>query len=147
MSFEVEKTEAVLFTRKRKLAKKIRQARINLQGKRIKFNSEATKWLGIWLDSGLSFKTHYQTRLQKAKAAENRLRSISSTYGLPPGLVRKVQIAAVQSVALYGAEIWWRGQKTWAQEIQQLINKQARDIGPLIKKAALVPAEPLLDDR
>jgi hypothetical protein len=90
VSFEVEKTEAVLFTRKRKLAKKIRQARINLQGKRIKFNSEATKWLGIWLDSGLSFKTHYQTRLQKAKAAENRLRSISSTYGLPPGLVRKV---------------------------------------------------------
>jgi hypothetical protein len=156
VSFEVDKTEAVLFTKKRKLTKKIQLAKINLQDKRIKFNSEATKWLGIWLDSGLSFKAHYQTRLQKAKSAENRLRSISSTYGLPPGLVRRVQITAVQSVALYGAEIWWRSQKTWAQDIQQLINRQVKaitralkttPIGPLVKEAALIPAESLLDDR
>jgi len=110
----------------------------------------------VWLDSGLSFKTHYQTRLQKAKKAENRLRSISNTYGLSPGLVRRVQIAAVQSVALYGAEIWWRGQKMWADDLQRLINRQARSItgalrstpiGPLIKEAALTPAVPLLEDR
>jgi hypothetical protein len=43
VSFEVDKTEAVLFTRQRKLAKKIRLARINLEGKRIKFNSKATR--------------------------------------------------------------------------------------------------------
>ena len=156
ISFEVDKTEAVLFTKKRKLAKEANQARIRLANERIRYNKEATKWLGVWLDSGLSFKTHYQTRLQKAKAAENRLRSISSTYGLSPGLVRRVQIAAVQSVALYGAEIWWQGQKAWADDLQRLINRQARTItgtlkttpiGPLIKEAALTPAVPLLDDR
>jgi hypothetical protein len=62
----------------------------------------------------------------------------------------------VQSVALYGAELWWQGQKTWAQDLQQLINRQARSItgalkstpiGPLISEAALVPATPLLDNR
>jgi len=47
ISFEVDKTEVVLFTRQRKLARKIRRTKINLEGKRIKFNSEATRWLGI----------------------------------------------------------------------------------------------------
>ena len=156
ISFEVDKTEAVLFTKKRKLAKEVNQARIRLEDNSISYNKEATRWLGIWLDSGLSFKAHYQTRLQKAKAAENRLKSISGTYGLSPGLVRRIQIAVVQSIALYGAEIWWQGQKTWAEDIQKLINRQARSItgalkttpiGPLVKEAALTPAVPLLEDR
>src|SRR5271156_5828740 len=156
VSFEVDKTEAVLFTKKRKLAKQVSQARIRLKNESIHYNKDATRWLGVWLDSGLSFKTHYQTRLQKAKAAENRLRSISGTHGLSPGLVRRVQIAAVQSVALYGAEIWWQGQKKWAEDLQRLINRQARaitgalrtsPIGPLIKEASLTPAIPLLEDK
>jgi hypothetical protein len=156
ISFEVEKTEAVLFTKKRKIAKEVNQARIRLENNSISYNKEATRWLGIWLDSGLSFKAHYRTRLQKAKAAENRLKSISGTYGLSPGLVRRIQIAVVQSIALYGAEIWWQGQKTWAEDIQRLINRQARaitgalkttPIGPLVKEAALTPAVFVLEDR
>ena len=152
----MNKTKAVLFTKKRKLAKEVNQARIRLENNSISYNKEATRWLGIWLDSGLSFKAHYQTRLQKARAAENRLKSISGTYGLSPGLVRRIQIAVVQSIALYGAEIWWQGQKTWAEDIQRLINRQARaitgalkttPIGPLIKEAALTPAVSLLKDR
>ena len=62
----------------------------------------------------------------------------------------------VQSIALYGAEIWWQGQKTWAEDIQRLINRQARaitgalkttPIGPLVKEAALTPAVSVLEDR
>jgi hypothetical protein len=104
----------------------------------------------------LNFKAHYKLRLQKARLAETRLKSLSSTQGLAPGLIRRIQIAAVQSVALYGAELWWRGQKTWAQDIQKLVNKQARaitgalkttPIAPLIREANLTPADPLLDDK
>ena len=118
--------------------------------------TEATRWLGIWLDTGLNFKAHYKLRLQKAKAAESRIKSLSSTQGLAPGLMRRIQIAAIQSVALYGAELWWKGQKTWAQDIQKLVNRQARaitgalrttPIAPLIMEANIVPAEPLLSDR
>ena len=43
ISFKIDKTETVLFTRQRKLAKKIRRTKINLEDKRIKFNSEATR--------------------------------------------------------------------------------------------------------
>jgi hypothetical protein len=39
----MDKTEVVLFTRQRRLARKIRQARINLEGRGIRFNSEAIR--------------------------------------------------------------------------------------------------------
>ena len=62
----------------------------------------------------------------------------------------------VQSIVLYGAEIWWQGQKTWAEDIQKLINRQAKfitsalkttPIEPLIKEAVLTSAVSLLEDR
>ncbi|EED20333.1 hypothetical protein TSTA_035590, partial [Talaromyces stipitatus ATCC 10500] len=71
-------------------------------------------------------------------------------------LVRRIQKATVQAQLLWGAEIWWQGQKTWAQRIQILINKQARGItgmfpktpiGALIREAALELATVLLDAR
>ncbi len=74
-------------------------------GQAIRFNQEATRWLGIGLDSHLNFGPHFKERLQKAKTAEARTRGLSKTYGLSPALVRRIQIAAMQSIALYGAEL------------------------------------------
>jgi hypothetical protein len=47
VSFKINKIEAILFIKQKKLVKKTQLARINLKGKKIKFNSEATKWLKI----------------------------------------------------------------------------------------------------
>jgi hypothetical protein len=122
----------------------------------VSFNSEATRWLVIWLDAGLTLKTHYHTCLRKARNAESRVRSLCQAQGLAPGLVHRIQVAAVQSVALYGAELWWRGQKDRQDGMQRMINRQARaitgmlrstPIGPLIREAGLTPAEVLLEGR
>ena len=43
IGFEVDKTEAVLFSRKRKLAKQIEQTKIRLKDKNINYNKKATK--------------------------------------------------------------------------------------------------------
>jgi len=73
-----------------------------------------------------------------------------------PGCDNQVQIAAVQSVALYGAELWWQGQKDQLAGIQLMINRQAHAItgmlkstpvGPLVCEAGLAPAEALLEAR
>jgi hypothetical protein len=62
----------------------------------------------------------------------------------------------VQLVALYRAELWWKGQKDAINKLQKLINKQSRaiigalttsPINLLIKKAEMTPAEPLLDHK
>jgi ribonuclease HI len=158
VQFDPEKTEAALFTRKkgRDLKDRFQRARLTLGGKDVAFNQEATKWLGVLLDTGLTLKAHYQERLQKAKKAEARVRALCRQQGLPPGLIRRIQKAAVQAVALYGAELWWRGQKDRLKGLQQLVNQQARaitgafkatPIGPLIREAALEPAESLLEAR
>jgi ribonuclease HI len=158
VQFEAEKTEAVLFTRKRgkELRDQVQRARIVVENHQVSFNREATRWLGIWLDAGLSLKAHYETCLRKARNAEARVQSLCQAQGLPPGLARRIQVAAVQSVALFGAELWWRGQKDRLDGIQTMINRQARavtgmlkttPVGPLVKEAGLAPAEILLEAR
>jgi hypothetical protein len=75
---------------------------------------------------------------------------------LPPGLIWRIQKAAVQAVALYGAELWRQGQKDRIGGIQRLVHQEARaitgafrttPIGPLLREAALEPAESLLEAR
>jgi hypothetical protein len=158
VQFDAEKTEAVLFTRKRgrQLWDQVRRAQISVEGHRVHFSQEASRWLGVWLDAGLSLKVHFLTRLQKARAAEAMVRSLCRTQGLAPGLVRRIQVAAVQAVALYGVELWWQGQKDRQAQLQLLINRQARaitgayrttPIGPLLREAGLEPAGVVLQAR
>lgn len=86
------------------------------------FNKEATRWLGVWLDSQLKFTSDINERVRRARTAELQIRDLTRTNGLVPELVGRVQIAVVQSKALYGAEIWWENQKNHEQTIQQLLN-------------------------
>ena len=128
VTYDISKTEAVLFSKARnhKLTKQLSDISLRFGGQIICFNKEVTWWLGMWLDSRLTFDPHVSERLRKAKTAESRIRGLSKIYGLSPALVRRIQIAAVQSVALYGAELWWKNQKNHQNEIQKLINRQAR---------------------
>jgi phage terminase small subunit len=75
------------------------------------FNSHATRWLGVWIDSHLSLKEHQNTMMSKAYRAEARVRSLRGKFGLSPENVRKIQVAAVQAVALYEVELWWDDDK------------------------------------
>ena len=122
----------------------------------VAFNPEATRWLGVLLDDKLTLKAYYRDRLQKAQGTEKRVWALCRAQGLPPGLAWRVQKATVQAVALYGAELWWQGQKDRLKGVQNLINNQARavtgmlrttPVGPLIREAALEPAGTLLDTK
>ena len=71
----------------------------------VPFNKEATRWLGIWLDSQLALKEHHDIRTKKGKQAMTRLRRLTGQMGLSPANCRKVMMACVQSVAMFGAEL------------------------------------------
>jgi hypothetical protein len=153
VAFDSAKTEALLLTRSRK---KFPRMQIQVDGHRISYNKEATRWLGVWLDSQLTLKQHHQHRLSKARKAEARVRSLTGKLGLTPANARRIQIAAVQAVALYGTELWWDGQQERKEDIQKLVNRQARAItgalpstalGPLVKESGLRSAESLLNNR
>jgi hypothetical protein len=85
------------------------------------------------LDSQLTLKEHHAIRLKKGKNAMNRLRQLTGQMGLSPASRRKVMAAWVQSVAMFGAELWWMGDQVHgttgrAADLQILVNQQARVI-------------------
>lgn len=52
--------------------------------------------------------------------------------------MKQIQEAAVQAVALYGADIWWNSQKGLGEEHQKLINKQGRAVAEIMRSAPVV---------
>ncbi|KAJ8914379.1 hypothetical protein NQ315_017469 [Exocentrus adspersus] len=64
------------------------------------------KYLGVWLDSNLSFSKHIQEAAGKAERAANALVRLMPNVGGPGMAKRKIIAASAQSIMLYGAEIW-----------------------------------------
>jgi len=71
----------------------------------VSFN-EATRWLGVWLDSQLTLRDHHAIQLRDGKKAMARLRRLTGQTGLSPANCRKVMTACVRLVAMFGSELW-----------------------------------------
>jgi len=100
-------------------------------GHTVQFNAQATRWLGVWLDSQLTLKEHHEVRMKKARNAQNRLRRLAWQVGLSPENCRRVQTACVQAATLFGSELWWKGENTHGmvgrrEAVQKLVNQEAR---------------------
>jgi hypothetical protein len=74
--FDIDKTEAVLFLQRRCHRRQINETIKVAPGVEKKFNREATRWLGVWLDSQLTLKEHYNKMMCNARDAETRIRSL-----------------------------------------------------------------------
>jgi len=157
VEFEVSKTEVLIFSRRRKVLQDVRSVAVRIGEQTFTIKQKATRWLGFWLDSKLSFKTHFENRMASARGALQRVSGLSmSNGGLSVNLMRRVVVAAVTSVAMYGSEIWWRGQKDRVHKVQLLLNSQARAITGLLRStprallqtaSCLSDAQDLLDHR
>jgi len=127
VAFGHSKTEAALFHRKRSTPR----ADVKVGGKTVPFSKEATRWLGVWLDSQLTLKGHHAVRMKEGRKAKARLHRLAGQRGLSPANCRKVMTACIQSAAMFGSELWWKGDhvtgtKGRAEELQLLINQEAR---------------------
>lgn len=71
----------------------------------MRFNVEASRRLGIYLDKCLQFQLHKNIFHERIKHAKDRVRKLGSIYGLVLGLNKRIQVSAVQAVAVYGVEI------------------------------------------
>ena len=107
VTYDTSKTKAVLFSKshRQRLNKQLQEAKIKVDTEIISFNKEATRWLGVWLDSQLKFTSHINERVRRARTAEIQIKGLTKTYGLVASLVRRIQISVVQSTVLYGVEL------------------------------------------
>ena len=70
------------------------------------FNIEATRWLGVWLDSQQKFISYINKRVKRAHITEMLIKGLTKTEKLIPRFMRQIQLAMVQSIAIYGRELW-----------------------------------------
>lgn len=59
----------------------------------------------MYLDTSLQFRANKNLSLVKVRRVEASVHRLRSTNRLALGLIRKIQVAVVQTVALYGAEL------------------------------------------
>ncbi|KAL6360886.1 hypothetical protein LRP88_05619 [Fusarium phalaenopsidis] len=105
VSFDPEKTEVIHFSRS-----KLRSSPAIRHGDVVKQPESALRWLGIWLDSRLSFRVHVEKWAAKAKAVAYHLRGLANTkHGPLPSAARSAVRACVEPVLLHGAEAWYPG--------------------------------------
>ena len=116
-----EKTELVLFTRRYK----IEQFRLPvLGGIELKLANEA-KYLGVFLDSKLSWKRNTQERLKRGLNAYYTCRnSIGKNWGLKPMVVNWIYTSVVRPILTYGCLVWWEAMRIGSR--RNLLSKAQR---------------------
>ena len=107
LKFDMEKTELQHFTRKRDP----HRPPIRIEDTEIPPASKALRYLGVFLDSKLSFREHVQIRAAKARTTAIHLCRINRTrLGAPAHLLRQAALAAVSASLYFGIEAWFPGQ-------------------------------------
>jgi len=157
VTFDQAKTEAMFLSKRRRKPTET----VRVGDDEIPFNKQATRWLGVWIDSKMTLKEHHSARMKSARKAMGRIRRLTGQAGLCPGACRKALVACVQATALYGAELWWddrkgAGVKTRCDDLQKLENQMGRavtgnfrttNLGVVMAESGLRPAECLLNNR
>ena len=115
------KTELVLFTKKRKLG----EFRLpTIDGTRLQLSTEV-RYLGVTLDSKLTWKSHLDRKCQKAVQTFMQLRrAVGSCWGFTPKVSHWVYTAIIRPMLLYAAIVWWSRAESTITCQQQLAKVQ-----------------------
>ncbi|KAL9572092.1 hypothetical protein ACKAV7_003809 [Fusarium commune] len=126
VSFDSKKTEVMHFSRS-----KLRTALAVCHGDIEKHPEPALRWLGIWLDSRLSFRIHVEKWAAKAQAVAYYLQGLTNTkHGPLPAAVRSAVRACIEPVLLHGSEAC---NQHLIQRMTKAINQAIRAILPVWK--------------
>src|SRR5215472_451122 len=121
--FDHDKTELIHFFPSRSIDLGDPRFMVKLGEKEIKAQ-ESLKWLGIYLDSRLTFKEHVTMKTTEATRVFHQIERLSNTErGLSFQAMRQLYIACICSVADYGVPIWWAGQQNLLDRYQKLQNQ------------------------
>ena len=96
------------------------------------------KWLKIWIDRKLTFKTHIEKRLTfatKVFHSINRLQNFK--WGLASMITRQFYQTCITAISDYDFEIWWNNQKSYAEKFQKLQNLKLRKILKTFKTSSI----------
>jgi len=101
-SVDAKKTQAIYFTNKNSLVPRP----LTFGGETITLKP-FVRYLGVWLDQRLLWKSHVDLVSQKCLRALGRCRRINDPkWGLSPKIMRRIYIAFIRPALLYGVVAW-----------------------------------------
>ncbi|OAQ61293.1 reverse transcriptase [Purpureocillium lilacinum] len=125
VTFDPDKTEIMHFSRKKDPAR-----RSIFQNDAEIVPADSIRWLGLWLDRKLSFKTHVDEWTAKARRIANHLKALANTRQGPlPSAVRRDVKACIEPTLFYGVEACYPGQTApGTRNSTRLVSTQIKDI-------------------
>ena len=106
LKVNAEKTVAVKFTKNEKEAGKAKTLRLG--NTRVQYSNHM-KYLGITLDSKLTFKPHLENKLNQANNALWTCKSfVQKKWGISPKMMMWMYTAIVRPMLTYGSFIWYK---------------------------------------
>ncbi|KAI0998762.1 hypothetical protein K3495_g9435 [Podosphaera aphanis] len=127
--FEKSKSELIHFSK----GKKTFSNSLQIEDFSLEPNS-TVKWLGIWLQNNLKFKTHVEKRVHLAQGAMQRLFQLSSkSKGLGFNALRQLYLSCVIPVLDYGSILWYN--KYGTEKLSNLCDKIQKQAIPKITGA------------
>jgi ribonuclease HI len=129
ITFDGPKTELIHFANRRRATKDDPRYQVSLpSGTSIK-PTETVRWLGVWLDSRLSFRHHIHLKTAAATRAFFALKRLANSQsGLTASSTRQLYISTVLPVLDYGSEVWWLGQKSLISKMRIVQNGALRSV-------------------
>jgi len=112
-----EKTEAVLLTRRKRLGETV----FKLEGTEV-VPAASVKYLGVWLDKGLTFGEHIRRAVETAGKTASALSRLMPNTGGPAASKRRVLAQVVLSQVLYAAPIYAPAMEVgrWRKMLQRM---------------------------
>lgn len=105
LSVNPEKIELIRITRR---IKKPQFRGLQYQGRELAL-ARKVKYLGITLNSTLTWREHVFTKLKRARINMNMVcRAIGSTWGLSPAMMKWIYLMIIKPRITFGANMWWR---------------------------------------
>ncbi len=124
VTFDDSKSELIHFQRGNKAT-----FTVTLPNKTVIQPSETVRWLGVWFDTKMSFKTHVQKKIASATRTLHLLhRLMNSEWGLSMSAGKQLYSACITSISNYGSPIWWNQQKNFEKLFQKLQNSATKKI-------------------
>ena len=141
IKFDVDKIELIHFHFKRHLDLENELYSVKI-GDTVFQPKEVVKYLGVWLDSKLSFKTHVEKKIASAKKLLMQIERLSNTEkDLTFQAMRQLYMACISSVADYGVPVWWNNQQHLLEKFQKLQNQALRKILGVFKTSPVSAME------
>lgn len=101
LKFDAAKTQALYIG-----IRKGRKPNINMNGQHIRI-LPVIRYLGVLIDSKLSFSEHITAQCAKARKAIFRLASLAKTrWGMGPTAIRTIYLGAIEPLLLYASPVW-----------------------------------------